>query len=114
MSNEPKKFTIKPEGRLSVKEAPDGSIAASTDKHVNIDLGTIKSVGIENLIDVEVHEINWLFDSVSHYIRFFGGGEVRFSYNSAGQLLDLTGKGVTTVITDGDRLLFRRIASGEA
>jgi len=108
MSEKPQKITINPEGQLSVKIASDGSIAASSDKPLSIDLSTIKSVGVENLIDIEVHEINRLFNSVSHYIRFFGGGEIKFSYNAAGQILDLSGEEVKTTITNGDRLVFKR------
>jgi hypothetical protein len=99
---------MKPVGQLLLKVAPDGSISASSNQPISINLGTIKSVGVENLGDIETHGIHRLYNSVSHYIKFFGGGEVKFSFNSAGKILDLCGSEVSVTITNGDRLVFKR------
>ena len=106
MSDKAQKITITPEGLMAVTQN-DQSIVAISDKSLSVELSTIiKSVGIENLTDVDVHKINKLFGSISHYIRFVDGGEVKFSYNAAGDILELYGKGVNATIKDGNRILF--------
>lgn len=111
MSEEPKPIKVQSEGRLSNRTNPDGSVTLTSKQPVSLHIDSIQSVGIENLVDVEVHAINRLFNSVSHYIKFFGGGEVRFSYNAEGELLEFTALNVDAFIADGDRLMLRRQAS---
>jgi hypothetical protein len=108
MSEKPKPFTMTPEGTIRTQTAPDGSISASSDKPIAIDIEDIKSVGIENLVDVEAHEISRLFNSTSHFVKFFGGGEVRFAYNDAGELLEFKMHHVTITIENGERIVLKR------
>ena len=106
MRDNTKTVSITTEGAVSVTENGN-SVFAVSEKSLHVELSAmVQSVGIENLIDVEIHEINKLFGSISHYIRFVNGGEVKFSYNSAGKLLELSGKGVLASIQDGDRISF--------
>ena len=75
---------------------------AISDKSLAVELPTIiQSIGIENLTDVDVHKINKLFGSIFHYIRFVDGGEIKFSYNAAGDIMELYGKGVTQPSRNG-------------
>jgi hypothetical protein len=75
---------------------------------VSLHIKSIKSVGIENLVDVEVHTISRIYNSVSHYIKFYGGGEVRFSYNTEGELLEFSTRNVDAHIANGERIILRR------
>jgi len=69
---------------------------------------SIKSIGIENLVDLEVHAINHIFNSVSHYLKFSGGGEVRFAYDAAGRLLEFEATNIAAQIVNGDRIILMR------
>ncbi len=70
---------------------------------------SVKSVGVENLADVEVHTINRIFGSISHYIKFYGGGEVRFSYNTEGKVLEFSVANAEAHIENGERILLKRM-----
>jgi hypothetical protein len=67
----------------------------------------LNRVGIENLIDVEGHTIKRAETAVSHHIVFRDRSEARFSYNSSGRILELTGSSVS-VLTDGSMVFKRR------
>ncbi len=110
MSDKPKPITIQPGGQVTTRENPDGSVSLTSKQPVSLHIESIKSVGIENLVDVEIHSINTLFNSVSHYIKFFGGGEVRFSYNAEGDVLEFTATHVDAHIVDGERIMLKRQA----
>jgi hypothetical protein len=110
----PKPVQFRSDGKLEFRDNPDGSKTGTSDKPVHMHIETIKSVGIENLVDIETHTINKLFGSVSHLIKFYGGGEVRFSYNDKGEILEFTGNRVDARIENGERLVLRRqLAAGE-
>lgn len=48
----------------------------------------IRFVQLDNILDIRKHEVTDVFKSVSHYIEFLDGGEVHFSYNHEGNILD--------------------------
>ena len=108
MSEEPIPIQIRSGGQVNQQTRPDGSVSLSSKHPVSLHIESIKSVGIENLVDVESHAINRLFDSVSHYIKFFGGGEVRFSYNAEGELLEFATTNVDAFISNGERIILKR------
>ena len=97
---------------------PDGSVAISTHSGELIDIGKegetsiglkkISSVGIYNLMEVENHAITNIVGSVSHYVRFFGGGEVRFAYNNSGQLIELAATNVIATVSSESEIMFKR------
>ena len=108
MGDKPKSVKIKSDGKVSVRETPDGPVLSSSQRNISLEFDTIKSIGIENVADVEVHAINRVFNSVSHYIKFFGGGEVRFSYNAEGRLLEFVATNVAAHIANGERIMLKR------
>jgi hypothetical protein len=105
---EPKPFKIQSEDGVDLQKNADGSLTARAKKPVSLNIESIKSVGLENLVHVELHTINRVFNSVSHYVRFYGGGEVRFSYNSQGELLEFTCTNVDAEVRNGERILLKR------
>ena len=74
--------------------------------HLHIDFKNIRSVGVKNIIDVELHAINTVLNSRSHLLRFRNGGEVRFAYNDKGFLIELLIKGVDLTLSTSDELMF--------
>lgn len=99
---------MRPEGTATLKTAADGSVLASSDKPINIDLGHIEAVGIRNLVDVESHEITRVAGMTSHFIRFFGGGEVIFAFNEQGKIIECRGLGVLSMVVNGRELVFSK------
>ncbi len=69
-------------------------------------LRSIRSIGIDDLRAVEEHCINRVYNTVSHFIRFTGGGQVRFVIGPTGELLELSGQGVRISLRDGTALHF--------
>ena len=114
MSDKPKPKPVKfeSEGDMKFRDNPDGSVTGTSDKPVHMHMESIKSVGVENLVDIELHTINRVFGSVSHLIKFHGGGEVRFSYNQNGEILEFTASKVDAYIIGGERLVLKRQADG--
>ncbi len=107
MSDKPHQFSIKPDGLMFVTTGADGKLYVQSDQPITIDLKTISSVGIENLVHVKSHEINELYNFISHLVRFRDGGEVEFAYNSDGVLLKCQGRKVLAVVQNGERLIFK-------
>ena len=68
-----------------------GGGAVHLDAHGNIlaDLPRIRSVGIADLANVLSHRIVRIVGSTSHHVHFVGGGELRYVYNSRGELIEL-------------------------
>jgi len=72
----------------------------------NIELELVNAVTVENLSWVEQHTVTRIFDSVSHFVRFVGGGELRFAFSLEGDLLELSATGLRLRIEDDYRLVF--------
>ncbi len=103
-------------GRIRIA-APSGGIVSGTldgqhiclkDGDVELTLESVNAVTVADLRWVEQHTITRVFDSVSHFIRFVGGGELRFAFSFEGDLLELSGEHVAMSISpDGETLVFR-------
>jgi len=109
----PKTVKFQSKGKMEFRDNPDGSKTGTSDKPVHMHFGVIKSVGVENLLDIEAHVINRVFNSVSHLVKFVGGGEVRFSYNDKGEILEFMGQRVDAQIINGERLVLKRQAAAD-
>jgi hypothetical protein len=83
-------------------------IVVDQNRNVKLDLAAIEGVGIHNVIEVESHQINRVLGSTSHYIRFHGGGEVRFAYNDQGKLIELSARDCGFSLTNKNELFFHR------
>jgi TnpA family transposase len=85
-----------------------GQQCVSTEGSMNITVDAIESVDIERITDLEVHNITRAFNSVSHYIRFHGGGEVHLAYTLDGTLLEFRSLQVAISVVDGNRVVLRK------
>jgi hypothetical protein len=114
VSDKPKPFQIKPEGPLEITISPDGSVSANSEGALELNFDKIKSVGVENIIDVETYSITRVARSTSHFVKFFGGGEVILAYSDQGRILDFSTKDVQLAVAGGDKLMIRRKTSAGA
>jgi len=96
------------DGSATVHTPSGGVIDIARDRNVTLDLKTIESVGIHNVIEVETHQITRVAGSTSHFIRFHGGGEVRFAYNHQGKLIELSAENCAFSLSNGNELLFQK------
>lgn len=82
-------------------------ISGTKEGHWEIAIKQIKAIGIANLLDIEVHRINNIANSTSHFLRFRGGGELSFSYNQAGQILEFSWSKLDVAISPSGELNFK-------
>ena len=95
------------DGTVSISTSTGEMIAIDEQGRANINLKKIGAVGIHNLADIEVHNINTIVGSISHYVRFVGGGEIRFVYNASGKLIELSATNVITTISQDNEIIFK-------
>jgi hypothetical protein len=71
-------------------------VASLDDGHrtVQIPLDEIRTVQVDDLAQVLEHRIARIMGGTSHVVRFVGGGELRYVYNSRGQVIALSSSGV--------------------
>jgi hypothetical protein len=108
MSDKPRPVQIRSDGPADVRETADGVSISGAKQPVALHIESIRGIGIENITDVESHSINRVFNSVSHLIRFYGGGEVRIAYDLKGELLEFEAKNVDARIENGERIVLVR------
>ncbi|STQ89828.1 hypothetical protein [Iodobacter fluviatilis] len=109
MPNNQKPIRITPDDTMDVFTNSEGVLVFSSKDSISMDLTSVKSVGIENIFDIDKHEITQLYDSVSHYIKFHEKGEVQFSYNLSGKLLELATTDVQIIIRHSENIVFRKM-----
>ena len=61
---------------------------------MQIPLDEIRAVQVDDLAQVLDHRIARIMGSTSHVVWFVGGGELRYVYNSRGQVIELSSSGV--------------------
>lgn len=108
MDDKIKSFNIQPDGEMQIKTAPDGTLVASSDEPIRVNLGNIDAIGIHNLADVESHEITRVAGVTSHTIRLFGGGDVVLIFNEQGKIIQCQGTNVISTISNGRELVFAK------
>lgn len=96
------------DGKRIVRTAGGATMEVGTDRSVNLDLDKIEAVGIHNVADVVTHQVAEIAGSTSHYIRFHGGGELRFAYSHDGRLIELSASKISFSLSNDNELLFRR------
>jgi hypothetical protein len=64
-----------------------------------VSLDEIRAVRVEDLSQVLDHRIARIMGSTSHVIRFIGGGELRYAYNSRGQVIELSATGIKGAVS---------------
>ncbi|HEX7639953.1 MAG TPA: hypothetical protein VF457_16265 [Burkholderiaceae bacterium] len=85
MTSAPAPPDDRPRGGCSLHLDDDGYVAK---------VPQITTVGISNLCTIESHAVTRIANSTSHYVRFLGGGDLRFAFTDQGELLELSGHGI--------------------
>jgi hypothetical protein len=101
------------DGSATLRTATGGTMQVDKERNVTLDLETITAVGIRDLSEVETHRINRVMGSISHFVRFHGGGEVRFAYNHEGKLIELSAQNCGFSLSARNELLFHIAARKE-
>ena len=86
----------------------DGSAASQ------VALDEIRAVRVEDLSQVLDHRIARIMGSTSHVIRFIGGGELRYAYNSRGQVIELSATGIRGVVSANRIITFGALGLDQA
>ena len=98
-----------------VDHAANGQITVRFDKghrftlegaDIYADLASITTIGVKHLDEVASHTVNTIVGSCSHVIQFVNGAILRYAYNSAGQLIELSGHNLACSVSDKNELLF--------
>lgn len=79
-----------------------------------VSLDDIRAVRVEDLSQVLDHRIARIMGSTSHVIRFIGGGELRYAYNSRGQVIELSATGVKGAVSPGRVVTFGAVGLDRA
>ena len=66
----------------------------------------ITAVSIANLAEVEHHIIAHIADSTAHHVRFHGGGELHYVFNTRGEIVDLWACKVQITLTPKRQMIF--------
>ena len=69
-------------------------------------LDEIGAVGIEDLAQVLEHRIARAAGRTSHWLRFVGGGELRYTVDGRGQVVELCATGIRGAVSHGRVLTF--------
>ncbi len=102
----PNPFDHDPYKSAVVGGASPPVISQVAEGHVHVAFQSIKSIGVENVLDVESHHVNTFLNSKSHVIKYRNGGELAFSYSAKGDLIDLNANGLKLFITKNNELMF--------
>lgn len=79
-----------------------------------VSLDEIRAVRVEDLSQVLEHRIARIVGSTSHVIRFIGGGELRYAYNSRGQVIELSATGVKGAVSPNRVVTFGALGMDRA
>ena len=101
------RLTLHPEGAPATVITKGGITFITSDGDLTVDFSNITAtIGIKNLTEVTQHQITTILGSRSHLVRFVNGGELRFAYNSLGQLLELSARDLIARMSKGSAITF--------
>jgi hypothetical protein len=69
-------------------------------------LDEIRAVGVEDLAQIVEHRIDRLPGRTVHWLRFVGGGELRYAVDGRGQVVTLCATGIRGSVSPGRILTF--------
>lgn len=106
-----KSTKLNPGGSITAELADGVRITANAKGSTILELDKLRTAGIRQLADVESHTVNNVMGSISHYVRFHGGGEVKYAYSQiTGKLIALSVENASVRVSkDGSEVLFSRM-----
>ena len=107
------KIERRADGSLKVT-TPDGRILLmGKDGNVQVNLETIKSVGLENIFDLKSHVILREGELTVHKIEFHDGGRVKLAFTTQGKLVEFSCNKVGQTITKEGTIVIRSFVAAE-
>ena len=101
------KITVHADSAPATVLTKGGTTFIKADGGLTVDFHeTSAMVGIKNLTEVTQHQITTILGSRSHLLRFANGGELRFAYNSLGQLIELRSRDLVANIAPGNVITY--------
>lgn len=92
------------EGGMKVTR-PDGSTMVLQDGNVTIENIVPKSVGIQNLSEIESFAVRTQDQTRIYQLDFFGGGHAEVTYSQDGRVMEVTGQGFKQTITKDNEII---------
>jgi hypothetical protein len=90
-----------------------GALISLREGTLRSDLPMLSSVGVHNLAEVTSYEIVRVAGMVSHYVRFYDGGSLRFAYSDRGQLVELAGERIRVHVDKEGHMLVAAYGDGK-
>ena len=98
------KIELLPDGNFKVTR-PDGSTIAADKDGITVEIGSIKSVGFHNIVDLKSHIILHEGDLTVHKAEFRDGGQVKIAYSAQGKLVEFTCRNIGQSITKNNEIV---------
>ena len=76
--------------------------------HITVENMTTKSVGIENLFEIESFAMRTVDQLRIYRVEYFGGGYVEVTYSQEGQVIELIGYNIKQSISKDNEILVRQ------
>ena len=93
---------------------PDGkTLVMDKDGNVQVNLETIKSVGIENIFDLKSHVIMREGALTVHKFEYHDGGGVKIAFTTQGKLVEFSCDKIGQTITKEGAIVIRSYSAAE-
>lgn len=94
---------------------PDGrQFLVDTDGNTNVNLPTLSKVGIDNIFDLKSHVIMRDGDLTVHTLEMLDGGNLKVAFTSSGELVEFSGKNISSSITKDNVVILKKMAGKPA
>jgi hypothetical protein len=103
------KIKLNNDGSAVVQVKTGTIITMDKDGQMHINLENIKSVGIQNVVDLKTHRVFREGDITMHNIEFQDGGTAKFGYNSTtGSLVEFSTVKCSLTITKDNEIMLKK------
>ena len=107
------KIEWRPDGSMKVTTSDGRVLVVDKDGNVQVNIETIKSVGLENIFDLKSHIILREGELTVHKIEFHDGGLVKLSFTDKGKLVEFSCHHVGQTITKEGEIIIRSYVAAE-
>ena len=107
------KIEQRADGSVKVTTPEGRTVVMDKDGNVQVNVETIRSVGIENIFDLKSHVIMREGDLTVHKLEFHDGGSVKIAYTTQGKLVEFSGNKIGQTITKEGAIVIRSFVAAE-
>ena len=113
METDGHKIEWRPDGSVKVTTSDGRVLVMDKDGNVQINLETIKSVGLENIFDLKSHVILREGELTVHKIEFHDGGWVKLAFTDKGKLTEFSCHHIGQTITKDGEIIIRSYVAAD-